>query len=88
MELEQLRAFAALAETGSFTRAAEKLYTSHSSISRAVSALERELGVSLVERGNRVSGLTRAGEILLRGAKDILAREEEIKKEIEKSTEQ
>ena len=88
MELEQLRAFAAVAETGSFTRAAEKLYTSHSSISRAVSALERELGATLLERGNRVAGLTRAGEILLRGAKDILAKEEELKKEIEKSTEQ
>lgn len=82
MEIEQLRAFAAVAQTGSFTRAAEKLYTSHSSISRAVSALERELGVRLVERDNRVGGLTRAGEILLKGAEEILGREEELKKEI------
>ena len=82
MEIEQLRAFAAVAQTGSFTRAAEKLYTSHSSISRAVSALERELGVRLVERDNRVGGLTRAGEILLKGAEEILDREEELKKEI------
>lgn len=85
MEIEKLKAFAAVAETGSFTRAAEKLYTSHSSISRAVSALERELGVKLIERDNRVVGLTGAGEILLKGAKDILEREETLKKEIEKS---
>lgn len=84
MELEQLRAFVAVAETGSFTRAAERLYTSHSSISRAVTALERELGATLMERGNRVIGLTPAGETLLEGAKDILAREEKLKTEISK----
>ena len=87
MEIEKLKAFAAVAETGSFTRAAEKLYTSHSSISRAVSALERELGVKLIERDNRVGGLTRAGEILLKGAEDILGREEAVKKEISESAE-
>lgn len=87
MEFEQLRAFVAVAETGSFTRAAERLYTSHSSISRAVSALERELGVTLIERDNRVLGLTKAGEILLEGAKDVLDREEKLKTEITKSTE-
>lgn len=87
MEFEQLRAFVAVAETGSFTRAAERLYTSHSSISRAVSALERELGVTLIERDNRVMGLTKAGETLLAGAKDMLDREEKLKIEITKSTE-
>lgn len=87
MEFEQLRAFVAVAETGSFTRAAERLYTSHSSISRAVSALERELGVTLIERDNRVLGLTKAGEILLEGAKDMLDREKKLKTEITKSTE-
>ena len=85
MEIEELKAFAAVAETGSFTRAAENLYTSHSSISRAVSALERELGVKLIERDNRVVGLTAAGEILLSGAQDILKREAALKKEIESS---
>lgn len=87
MEIEQLRAFAAVAQTGSFTRAAEKLYTSHSSISRAVSALERELGVKLIERDNRVGGLTRAGGILLKGAENILGRVEAVKKEISELSE-
>lgn len=79
-----MRAFVAVAETGSFTRAAERLYTSHSSISRAVTALERELGATLMERGNRVIGLTPAGETLLEGAKDILEMEEKLKTEIAK----
>lgn len=87
MELEQLRAFIAVTETGSFTRAAERMYTSHSSISRAVSALERELGVTLIERDNRVFGLTKAGEILLDGAKDLLEREEKLKTQITENTE-
>lgn len=87
MELEHLRAFIAVTETGSFTRAAERMYTSHSSISRAVSALERELGVTLIERDNRVFGLTKAGEILLDGAKDLLEREEKLKTQIAENTE-
>lgn len=82
-----MRAFIAVTETGSFTRAAERMYTSHSSISRAVSALERELGVTLIERDNRVFGLTKAGEILLDGAKDLLEREEKLKTQIAENTE-
>lgn len=82
-----MRAFIAVTETGSFTRAAERMYTSHSSISRAVSALERELGVTLIERDNRVFGLTKAGEILLDGAKDLLEREEKLKTQITENTE-
>ena len=47
MNLEQLEVFAAVAELGSFTRAAESLYISHSTTSRQVSALEQELGAVL-----------------------------------------
>ena len=72
MELEQLRIFAAVAEQRSFTKAARQLYISHSTTSRAVSALEAELGLRLLERGNHIVGLTAAGESLLRGAREIL----------------
>ena len=44
MELEQLRAFVAVAEEKSYTKAGERLYMSHSTMSRAVSALEHEFG--------------------------------------------
>lgn len=73
MELRQLRAFEAVASSGSFSRGARRLYVSHSSLSRDVAALEEELGVKLIERGNRVLGLTAAGETLLRESRMILA---------------
>lgn len=78
MEIEQLRMFAAVAETGSFTRAAEQLYVSHSGVSRAVSALEKELGVRLIERDNKVTGLTDAGKTVLEKAKKIIALADEL----------
>ena len=83
MELEQLRIFLAVAEERSFTRGAKKLYISHSTTSRAISALEEELGVTLLKRGNRVLGLTSAGETLRREAEEILRRVDEIRKTIE-----
>ena len=49
MELEQLRIFCAVAACRSFTRAAKELFVSHSTTSRAVTALERELGVTGAE---------------------------------------
>ena len=53
MELEQLRIFLAAAEDGGFSPAARRLYISHSTVSRTVAALERELGVQLFVRSNR-----------------------------------
>lgn len=73
MELEQLRIFTALCEEGGFSAAARKLYKSHSSVSRAVSALERELGATLCVRDSRSFALTEAGERLRDGAKELLA---------------
>ena len=73
MELEQLRIFVAVAESGSFTKGARRLYISHSTTSRAISALEEELGQRLLDRDNRVLGLPAAGELLLAEAKNIIA---------------
>ena len=78
MELVQLRIFVAVAETGSFTKAAKRLYVSHSTTSRGVAALEEELGTALFERDNRVLGLTEAGEKLLPKAREILRLADEI----------
>ncbi len=72
MELEQLRIFTALCEAGGFSAAARRLYKSHSSVSRAVSALERELGVTLCERGRTSFKLSPAGERLYEGALALL----------------
>ena len=76
MELEQLRMFLAVAECGSFTEAAKRLFVSHSTTSRAVSALERELGTALFRRHSRSVVLTPAGEVLVTHAKALLAQAE------------
>jgi DNA-binding transcriptional LysR family regulator len=73
MEIGQLRAFVAVAEEGSFTRAADRLHLVQSSVSAAVLALERELGAKLLARGNRRSELTDAGRALLPEARQVLA---------------
>ena len=72
MELEQLRIFCTVAACRSFTRAAGQLFVSHSTTSRAVSALERELGVPLLVRDRPTVALTPAGQTLLTGAEDLL----------------
>ena len=77
MELEQLRIFCAVAECGSFSLGAKKLYISHSTTSRAVAALEEELGVRLLERNNRVLGLTVAGRVLREEAALLLRQADE-----------
>ena len=77
MDPEKLRIFLAVAECESFSAAAKKLYISHSTTSRAVAALEEELGVTLLRRGNRVLGLTEAGEILRSEAEALLRRAQE-----------
>ncbi len=75
MELEKLRIFLTVAECRSFSLGARRLYISHSTTSRAVAALEEELGVELLRRDNRVLGLTRAGEILREEARSLLEQE-------------
>ncbi|HEX9096098.1 MAG TPA: LysR family transcriptional regulator [Candidatus Dormibacteraeota bacterium] len=60
----RLRAFAALARHGSFTRAAEELFISQPAVSKHVSSLERELKSRLVVREPRRITLTPAGQLL------------------------
>ena len=76
MELEKLRIFLAVAECRSFSLGAKRLYISHSTTSRAVAALEEELGVQLLRRENRVLGLTPAGERLCEEARLLLEQAE------------
>lgn len=60
--LKQIRYFQAVIRTGSFTQAAEECYISQSAVSQQIQALEKELGVQLLTRGNRSFSLTPAGE--------------------------
>lgn len=82
MELEDLRIFVRAAESGSFSRAAAELYVSHSTVSRAVAALESELDTQLFLRDGRGCVLTPAGEELLRGGRALLDGEAALKKRV------
>lgn len=75
INLKQLEAFVFTAEYSSFTKAAEELFLTQSTISSHISALEKTLGVRLIQRSarQRVS-LTKEGEQVYREAKDILDR--------------
>ncbi len=73
MDLYQIRYFLAIAETGSFTRAAERLFVTQPSLSAGIRKLEKELGISLFERGGRKVLLTAAGEFFKTKAQNILA---------------
>ena len=69
---KQLRAFVSVVKLGTLTRAAEALYLSQPTISLQLQALERELGVSLLERRRRRINLTDAGEALYELARPLV----------------
>jgi DNA-binding transcriptional LysR family regulator len=72
MDLYQVRYFLTIAETGNFSRAAERLYLSQPSLSTGIKKLEQELGVALFERGGRRTVLTPAGRSFLEKATIIM----------------
>jgi len=73
MDIRQLRYFIAIAETGSFSRAAARLGVAQPALSQHVLAMEAGLGVALLQRNPRGVTLTEAGQRLLERARDINA---------------
>ncbi|MFD9889381.1 LysR family transcriptional regulator [Amycolatopsis sp. NPDC059027] len=72
MELQQLRYVVAVAETNSFTRAAERCLVVQSALSHQIARLERELGARLFDRTSRRVRLTAAGAAFLPAARQCL----------------
>ena len=73
LTLKRLEAFVCVAECGSFSEAAERMYLSQPAVSGAIAALETTLGVTLLERGRRKRILlTPQGQETYRRSKEIL----------------
>jgi len=80
VELRHLRYFVAVAELGSVSRAAEKLFIAQPPLSTQIKQLEDEVGVKLLVRYPRGVRLTDAGSAFLIEAKDLIARAERAKR--------
>jgi len=78
MDSARYKAFLAAVESGSFTKAAEKLNYTPSGVCQLVNALEKEIGFSLLYRDKKGVKLTAGGEALLPAMHDLLHQEERL----------
>lgn len=74
IEIRQLRTLAALAETGSVSRAAARVHLTQSAVSHQMRALERRFGVPMLQRRGNAIALTEAGQRLVDLGRDVLER--------------
>lgn len=88
MELYQLRYFLAVAETGNFTKAAQRAFISQPSLSQQILNLEEEFGQPLFHRLGRKAVLTEAGKTLMEGARRILGDVDATLQELKENTSQ
>ena len=72
MTLQQLRYIVAVAETGTFSEAAKMLFLSPPSLTKAVRALEKEMGIIIFDRTNKGASVSKEGEIFLGYARQVL----------------
>ena len=72
MESRELRYFITVAEEGTFTRAAARLFMTQPALSRAVKQIERDLGAALFHRTHKGATLTDVGRVLLREGRTAL----------------
>ncbi len=76
MDLDVLKTYCDLVDSGSFSKAAEINLVSQSAVSQQLAKLERQMGTQLVSRGGGVVAATEAGQAFYDGARDILRRYE------------
>src|SRR5688572_2475476 len=83
MDLRQLRYALAVVDEGTFTAAATACFVAQPSLSHAVAALERELGVTLFDRLGRRVALTAAGAAFVPAAREALRAVESVRAEVD-----
>jgi DNA-binding transcriptional LysR family regulator len=82
MNLNHLRAFVAVADSLSFSRAAKRLHVSQPALSNQIKLLEEDLGAKLFERNRRSVSLTNAGKEILDDAERLLSTADEIRQRV------
>ncbi|WP_353617617.1 LysR family transcriptional regulator [Roseobacter sp. TSBP12] len=85
LTLRQMTYFVALADTRSFSAAAERVHVTQPALSQQIKEMELNLGAQLVERLPRDIRLTRAGQVVLERAQKILAMTRDLEAEIRQS---
>ena len=83
MDIVQLKYFIAVAESGSFSEAAEIMFSAQSTVSKQIAALEKELNVQLFDRSKRRISMTEHGKLFLNHAHTILENYHDMLKELE-----
>ena len=83
MDIPNLHAFVAVADSGSFSDASEHLYLTQPAVSKRISALESELDIQLFDRIGRKVTLTEAGTALLSRARNIIQQIDDSKRAIQ-----
>src|ERR1700721_442887 len=73
IELRHLRYFVALADAGSFTRAAERMFVAQPTLSQQIRRLEEIVGAPLLQRPRDGVRLTKAGVVLLDASRAVLS---------------
>lgn len=86
MNTNDLKIFEAVAETGSFTKAAAAMFTVQSNVTARIKSLEEEFGAELFSRTSRKVELTAAGKILMQYCKQISNLIAEAKSDVQSST--
>ena len=82
MNLQQLEHLLAIAETGSFSRAADKVHLTQPALSRSIQSLESEVGAPLIDRAGRRNALTPAGELVAARARRIQLEVSELRRSV------
>ena len=82
MDIAALQAFLAVAETSSFSRAAERIFLTQPAVSKRIAALETNLDARLFDRIGRTVQLTPAGQALLARTRAILRELDDVKRSL------